>query len=542
MKTLFRTLLALAAFAAPLNAQRIIELTNQGQLRFFEGRAGGTSKLNFQAPSALAGDFTFTWPIDDGTSGQFLQCDGSGVLSWASAASSLQSAYDGGKTITFSTVSTWSQATNNTMLRLNKTATGAGNPLLIDNAGTDESIRINHSGAGTAFALEMTGNATALLVHNTQNQPCIFLHAAGNSAALQIDQDDDEDAIDVNNADIRGGQLIGTENLVLFNTGGLQFGEFGHGPSGDFFDVLTVNASNQIFLGQPTEDWQLNLSTGATQAMNFIANGATRYSLGPTGLLTSTQASNAGMLSLNKTGSGAGNVLLVDNDGTGIGVSIVQDGAENALRVVQSAAATAVAITQADNTSRGLSLNKSGTGGNPAVDVTNAGTGEGLLVSQDGVGVAVGIDQDADAIALRLDVSTGSAPVIDITNAGTGNDIDGHASTWFATKAGVVAARTLRMQDTSQLTIAGGVVTAVRSVHTIAGEGAAADDLDTINGGSSGDILILRAASDTVTITVTEAGNLALSGSFTMNNETDTITLVFQGTVWYELARSDNGA
>jgi hypothetical protein len=43
----------------------------------------GSNYLSFAAPSSLAADYTFTWPADDGTSGQVLITDGSGALSWS---------------------------------------------------------------------------------------------------------------------------------------------------------------------------------------------------------------------------------------------------------------------------------------------------------------------------------------------------------------------------------------------------------------------------------------------------------------------------
>jgi hypothetical protein len=40
----------------------------------------------FQAPASVAANVTWTLPDADGTSGQFLQTDGSGALSWADEA------------------------------------------------------------------------------------------------------------------------------------------------------------------------------------------------------------------------------------------------------------------------------------------------------------------------------------------------------------------------------------------------------------------------------------------------------------------------
>jgi len=61
-------------------------MDNQKGIKFREGSGGGTNFAKIQAPATLAGDYTLTLPVDDGTSGQVLSTDGSGVLSWADVA------------------------------------------------------------------------------------------------------------------------------------------------------------------------------------------------------------------------------------------------------------------------------------------------------------------------------------------------------------------------------------------------------------------------------------------------------------------------
>lgn len=98
--------------------------------------------------------------------------------------------------------------------------------------------------------------------------------------------------------------------------------------------------------------------------------------------------------------------------------------------------------------------------------------------------------------------------------------------------------------DRSTLTIAAGAVTATRNYHALAGEGGLADDLTDITQSIAGHILVLRAASDSVTITVKSTGNIATAGSdMVLDNEKDTITLIYDGALskWLELARSNNG-
>lgn len=58
----------------------------QSQIRLFEDPdSAGGNYVGIQAPALLATNYTLTLPSDDGTSGQVLTTDGSGVLSWAAS-------------------------------------------------------------------------------------------------------------------------------------------------------------------------------------------------------------------------------------------------------------------------------------------------------------------------------------------------------------------------------------------------------------------------------------------------------------------------
>ena len=62
-----------------------LDITAQGDLRLQDTTGG--EYVAIQAPATLASSYTLTMPTDDGTAGQALVTDGSGVLSWSSAAS-----------------------------------------------------------------------------------------------------------------------------------------------------------------------------------------------------------------------------------------------------------------------------------------------------------------------------------------------------------------------------------------------------------------------------------------------------------------------
>jgi len=63
-------------------------LDNEKELRFRENTTNGTNYVGFKAPTSLTVDKTYTLPSADGTSGQVLQTNGSGVLSFAGVSAS----------------------------------------------------------------------------------------------------------------------------------------------------------------------------------------------------------------------------------------------------------------------------------------------------------------------------------------------------------------------------------------------------------------------------------------------------------------------
>lgn len=97
----------------------------------------------------------------------------------------------------------------------------------------------------------------------------------------------------------------------------------------------------------------------------------------------------------------------------------------------------------------------------------------------------------------------------------------------------------------TELTISSGAVTATKSAHTIDTESdAASDDLDTINGGTEGDLLILQQNTGTRTAVVKDnVGNIRLAGSdFSLSNTNKSLVLYYTGSVWIEISRSSNTA
>ena len=128
------------------------------------------------------------------------------------------------------------------------------------------------------------------------------------------------------------------------------------------------------------------------------------------------------------------------------------------------------------------------------------------------------------------------ASLPDALGLGTGNNV---VFTGVSTTGGF-----LNVGAPSELTIDTGVITVTRSNHTVETEsGAGSDALTDIQGGSVGDILILSAADNAHTVTVTDGtGTIRCEGDFDLDHTTDSITFIKRATYWDELARSNNAA
>ncbi len=98
-----------------------------------------------------------------------------------------------------------------------------------------------------------------------------------------------------------------------------------------------------------------------------------------------------------------------------------------------------------------------------------------------------------------------------------------------------------------EVTIASSAITISSSYVRVDTEGdAGTDDLDTINGGKIGQLLILRARNSSRTVVVKDAGNLDIEGDFTMNHSRDCIVLLCiddgGSNDFIEIARSNNNS
>jgi hypothetical protein len=107
----------------------------------------------------------------------------------------------------------------------------------------------------------------------------------------------------------------------------------------------------------------------------------------------------------------------------------------------------------------------------------------------------------------------------------------------------------LNLGGTTELTIATGAITLTSSdgsrIRVDTESDAATDDLDTISGGTDGDVIVLRAESSVRTVVVKHnTGNIRLDGSTdkSLTQVNDRIVLEFDGTNWLQWSFADNSA
>ena len=104
---------------------------------------------------------------------------------------------------------------------------------------------------------------------------------------------------------------------------------------------------------------------------------------------------------------------------------------------------------------------------------------------------------------------------------------------------------TLNFDDATTLTIASGVITITQSYHSIDTEGAAAsDDLDTINGGTAGDLLYLKAADGTHTVVLKHGtGNIVTpdGNDYSLDDANKAVALLCDSAGTWHLVGSAGG-
>jgi hypothetical protein len=149
-------------------------LTGGADIRFVE-TGGGTDYVAFQAPASIATSLTWTLPSIDGSANQLLSTNGSGVLSWASAASA-------------ATVTTATDDTNTTRYLLFSTLSGSGKTVYVDDTTGPLSYNPSTGNLSVAGDLDVNGGdiITSAATANLFNANALTLTAGAAATTLTL--------------------------------------------------------------------------------------------------------------------------------------------------------------------------------------------------------------------------------------------------------------------------------------------------------------------------------------------------------------------
>lgn len=127
-------------------------------------------------------------------------------------------------------------------------------------------------------------------------------------------------------------------------------------------------------------------------------------------------------------------------------------------------------------------------------------------------------------------------------NAG-GTTVTAGARPELVAGGGIDADGFLKLTGDTQ-TISGGVITVTKTYNSVDTQAAAAtDDLDTINGGVTGAIVILRAASNSRDVVIKDGtGNIRVPSDRTLTHSEDMWMAIYNGSAWCEISFADNTA
>ena len=270
-------------------------LDNQKEIRFRETTANGTNYVALKAPASVSADLTFTLPATDGTNGQVLTTNGSGVLSFATPASGIawQSTV---KTSGFTAVAGEGYFCNTTSsaftVTLPATPTAGQQVAVVDYAGTFDTNALtvnpnsNKLEGGTAN-LQLTGEREGVLL--------VYIDATqGWLATSGINE----------GTDALSPQPYSVDFLVIAGGGGGGVGQGlgGGGGAGGYRNSYSTETSG----GGGSSEASLAFNPGTVYTITVGAGGAGGTS-GNTGVNGGTSSiSGTGLTTITSDGGGGG--------------------------------------------------------------------------------------------------------------------------------------------------------------------------------------------------------------------------------------------
>jgi len=167
-------------------------IDNQKEIRFRETTANGTNYVALKAPASVSSDLTFTLPATDGSSGQALITNGSGVLSFASAGLAWQSIVTASTLTAVAGRGYWIDTTSNACtITLPASATNGDTIILADYARkwATNAVTINQN------SLNFQGSTSPNPIYNTNGQSVTLVYSGATKGWIPTVDDDVTDEV-----------------------------------------------------------------------------------------------------------------------------------------------------------------------------------------------------------------------------------------------------------------------------------------------------------------------------------------------------------
>jgi hypothetical protein len=285
------TVLTLSDSATTSTVNLIID--NDKEIRFREATANGTNYVSLSAPASLSADLTFTLPATDGTNGQVLGTNGSGVLSFITPASGLSWDSSVKTASTFTAVVNkgyFVDTTSNAITCTLPASATAGDVLAFSdyarNWGTNK-LTLNQN------SLNFQGFSSPNPEYNTSGQSVQLVYSGATKGWIPFSDDDVTNEVP---------QTTTISYLVIAGGAGGGSGTGGGGGAGGYRNSYSTETSG----GGGSTETPLTILQGTVITLTVGGGGSAGTSNGQGGDGGSSSITGSGVSTVTSSGGGGG--------------------------------------------------------------------------------------------------------------------------------------------------------------------------------------------------------------------------------------------